>query len=184
MNILNPFWRKNLLILALIIFGYSAIIFFVIIPSVNQTTESKKAITDKQQELDLLDFQLQTLQKRTHFSEAFDVIKSGTSSLLPNNTETSTFIVQLENLANENRAIISNLSITEPKLTTKGSDKTQVQAITFSFNVDSSYDTITSIMKGLETLPRFNSVSSINMIARDDGTISTLIKGTIYYGKQ
>lgn len=184
MNILNPFWRKNILVLALIIFGYLAIVFLVVIPLVDQTTDSKKAITDKQKELDLLDFQLSTLQKRTHFNDAFDVIKNGTLGLLPSNTETSTFIVQLENLANKNSAIISNLSITEPKLTAKESDKTKVQAITFSFNVDSSYDTITNVLKGLETLPRFNSVSSVNMIARDDGTISAQIKGTIYYGKQ
>ena len=184
MTFLTPFWRKNILWIVLLIFSYLAIIFLVLLPSAKQIERDKQTISTRQNELETLNYKIQVLQKRSRGDDILSKIISDTNLLLPANTETSSFIVQLENLANLNNTIISNLAITEPKSTSKLSVTNKIQSIIFSFDLNGSYETVTNVIKGLETLGRFNTTTSINMISHDDGKISTQIKGNIYYGKQ
>ncbi|MEI6498947.1 MAG: hypothetical protein WCO23_03215 [bacterium] len=183
MTLLNNFWRKNLPWIILLIFFYFVIVFLIFLPSITQTETNKQTIIAKQEELETLDYRLQILQKRTHNSDVFNEINSKINNLMPNNTDTSVFIIQLENLANLNGTIINNLSITEPKADSKQVKTKQTQSIAFSFDVNTSYATLLNIIKGLESFPRFNTTTSINLITHDDNNISAQIKGVIYYGK-
>ncbi len=181
---LNKFWQKNILWLIFFAVSFSVIICFVLLPTVNQLRENKALMVSKQNDLDQLDYRLNILQKRTKNIDPFNKILNGVNDLLPDAAQTSAFIIQLEQLANSNSAIISNLSITEPKATAKASGVTKTESIFFSFDLDANYQTIHTVVKSLENFDRFNSIDSINMLSHEDGTISTQIKGKIYYGKQ
>jgi len=120
---------------------------------------------------------------------------------LPDDKESSDFVVKVEAMAKELSLIVPTLSLTEPapvkeKKTTGDEDSdsktttTKKQAapqnvVDFTLTFSASYNTAQSFITRLATFPRFASLESVAFTnySADSDTLSVRIVGKIYYGK-
>lgn len=177
---------------------FIAVIVFALNPSINSLKQNKQKISNNQNKLDETYNKLNTLQKIEKHPEEFKAATDMVNNSWPDNLDISHFIVQTENLAKNNSIILENLSVAEAKKSSAKSapkedgdsekavsekKKTADTGTQFTFGLQAPYSSVLSFIKGMETLPRFNSISLINLSGNDTGDINLRMTGSIYYGK-
>jgi len=178
---ISGFWRRQIVVIILLAAVLTSVALFVTRPLLANINETKKVLSIKNNELvDLQDktIKLQKIARTANPDETYNKI----SHLLPDNPEVSNFIIQLENFSSERQTLIKNLSIAETKNLKKENGKS-VSNTQFSFDLDASYPTMMQLISDLEGFERFNSIETINMLSRDDQTITIKVTGRIFYGK-
>jgi len=188
-------WKKIIITASAYTAIFIALIIFALNPSINSLKQHKQKLADSQNKLDETYLKLNSLQKIDKHPEEFKATSEVVNNLWPDNLDISRFIVQTENLAKTNNIILENFSVDEIKNTAKStakdsdsetakSEKKKTETGTqFTFSMQSPYNSTLSFIKGMETLSRFNSISSINLSGNDSGIISMRLTGSIYYGK-
>lgn len=191
-------WKKTIIIVGTYLVIFIIVTIFALKPSIDGLKQNKQKVAAKQTELNQIYDKLDYLQKISKNSKDFESTEKIVNNYWPDNSDISQFIVQTEDLAKNNSLVLDNISINEVKKTktstTKGEadDSKQSSAakkstapngLQFTFNLRTPYSSILSLIKGMETLPRFNSISSINLSGTEDGNINMKLTGMIYYGK-
>lgn len=195
--------NKTALSILLYVIVLGTVAYFGLTPALNNLKSNREKLTEKQAELDNTHKKLESLQKASKNPE-LQKISETVNTYWPDNLDVSYFIVQTENLAKNNNLIIENFSVEQPKATktTKKStidesddkkksdsgEKTQSSKKTsmgtqFTFTTKSSYNSILSLIKDMEILPRYNSISMLSINGDQDGQVDLRLTGNIYYGK-
>lgn len=192
--------NKTYLIIAAYVIFLLAVAFFALSPSINSLKSNRSKLASKQTTLDQTYKKMESLQKASKDPETFKRMSDTVQNYWPDNLDVSYFIVQTENLAKTDNLIIENFSVAEPKTTksakadttsddssgnqtTKTEKKSSVNSALFTFTSKAPYGSILNLIKGLEGLPRFNSVSMVSLSADEDNQINLRLTGNIYYGK-
>jgi Tfp pilus assembly protein PilO len=164
--------------------------FFFLVPSLSGILSNKKAIAEDEVKLKNLDTQLETLKKLSETSSEIDQKTAIISKYLPDNLDSSSFIVETEGLAKSLNIVIESFSISSTnknsnaKKTTKENEKPKQPQSQFSITITNSFSQALAFVEQLENLSRFNTVSSISMSAVSGDQISLQLTGQIYYGSK
>ncbi|MCL5410683.1 MAG: hypothetical protein M1324_02375 [Patescibacteria group bacterium] len=190
---MSSIWRKTIIAAIAYLVVFIAIIIFALSPSIASLKQNKQKMAENQSKLNETYDKLNSLQKTNKHPEELKSAEDTVNKSWPDNSDISQFIVQTEGLAKSNSLILENLSIEESKkqkvassTDDKDSAKKKNTAPTgtqFTFSLKAPYSSILNFLKGMETLPRFNSLSLINLSGNEDATISVRLTGNIYYGK-
>lgn len=186
---MNNLFQKTIVQVAIYLMLILGVIIFLLIPSTTGIVTNKKAIADDQAKLSSLDAQLATLQKLSETSTEIDQKTAMIIKYLPDNLDSSSFIVETEGLAKSLNLVIESFSISaeskgdEAKKTAEEGEPTQPQS-QFTISVKSSFSQALAFIEQLENLSRFNTVSSISMSAGEADQISIQLTGQIYYGSK
>ncbi len=191
-------FKKIIITASIYLVIFIAVIVFALNPSINSLKQNKQKVVSNQNKLDQTYLKLNTLQKIEKHPEEFKAARGMVNNSWPDNLDISHFIVQTENLAKNNSIILENLSVAEIKKSSVksapkedgGSEKATTEkkkdaetGTQFTFGLQAPYSSVLSFIKGMETLPRFNSISLINLSGDDTGIINLRMTGSIYYGK-
>lgn len=163
----------------------TSIVLFSLAPSIKGISSNRKAIAENKIKIENLDAQISTLQKLSETSSEIDQKASIISKYLPDNLDSSSFIVETEGLARSLNLVIESFSISsdskDPKANKDASSQPQSQ---FTITLKSSFSQALSFIEQLENLSRFNTISAISMSAVTGDQISLQLTGQIYYGSK
>lgn len=179
--------KKKLFILLIFVLIFLGICFTFVIPTTDNIIQNKKILAEKQVELIQLSKKVDVLLNTSKHPEEFSKISNTASNYWPQDQDVSKFIVQTEGLANSKGTVIENLSIA-PQASKKKNDNKKLPAyqkfdsVQFSFSIKSNYDTLKDIIENMETLARYNILTSISLNLDEEGLVSTNITGNIFYG--
>jgi len=181
--------KRKILLLIGVLGLFIGALFFVVSPTLANISQNKKILSEKQVELKTLSSKVDTLQNITKHPEEFKTINDTVTNYWPDNQDISKYIVQTEGLATAKNSVLENFSVTPQSSTKKKNDNKKVLAyqtfdsVQFSFSVKSHYTTVKEIIESMESLARYNTLSSINLILNEDGLINASFIGNIFYGK-
>jgi len=178
-------FRKIVLAIGAYLIIFVAIIVFALKPSLDGLRQNRQKVSSKQTDLNQIYDKLDYLQKISKNPQDLESNEKIVNNYWPDSSDISQFIIQTENLANNNNLVLDNVSINEIKNTKTSSNKkdNSSNGSQFSLSLKSSYPSILNFIKGMETLPRFNSISLINLSGTTEGSINVQLTGTVYYGK-
>jgi len=146
---------------------YFALIWFVGLPRFSQVKEKIKSLSSNQMKLNELQVKRTNLEKfkkdETRIEKALEKAKI----IVPQSKNVPDFIVQLEGGASETGNVISQLSFTD---------------LSFTLSIKGDFNSLLSYIKSLESLARFNTVSSLTANMGSEGKLETKIEGQIYAG--
>lgn len=163
------------------------LILFIMLPTVASIKENKKNLTAKQTEFVNNEEKVAVLR---NFQKNQDELKTRIdriNNLWPTNSEVSSFIVNLENIAAAQDTTLKNIAMSEPKAVvdnkkdSKGGKKKM--SAQFSFDTQANFNQNLMIVKSMETLSRFNSIKQVNLTRGDEGIVFMKITGNVYYGE-
>lgn len=191
---MSSIWKKTFITASVYLVIFVAIIIFALKPSIDGLEQNKKKIAASQTELNQIYDKLDYLQKISKNPDELKSTEKIVNNYWPDNSDISQFIVQTEDLAKSNNLILDNISIDENKKTSSAKKDDSKQSSSakksnspsgsqFTFNLQAPYQSILTFIKGMETLPRFNSISSISLNGTEESGINMRLSGTIYYGK-
>lgn len=192
-----PIWKKTIIVASIYIVIFMAVIIFALDPALSSLKQNKQKVADGQSKLDTTYVKLNALQKVDKHPDQFKATSDVVNNYWPDNLDVSYFLVQTENLAKGNNLIMENFSVEEVKkpVTVKESDtgksdgaaKTAPKKVEngaqFTLSTTTSYLSILNFIKGMEILPRFNTISLVNLSGTEDGNVNMRLTGKIYYGK-
>lgn len=187
-------FNKSSLSIGLYIVVILSVVFFGLLPAIRSLKGNEDKLAKKQTELNQTYQKIETLQKDSKHPEEFSKISETVNNYWPDNLNVSQFIVQTEEMAKNNGLIIENFSVEEPKTVkpaptsnkTDSASKTAKKApdgAQFTFTSKTTYNVVLNLIKSMENIARFNTVSMINLSGDQDGQIDMRLTGKIYYGK-
>ncbi|MFA4995947.1 MAG: type 4a pilus biogenesis protein PilO [Patescibacteria group bacterium] len=178
-------WKKTIITVSIYLAIFVAITIFALKPSIDGLKQNNKKITSSRTELNQIYDKLDYLQKISKNPDDLKSTEKIVNNYWPDNSDISQFIVQTEDLAKSNSLVLDNISINEIKNAQTSSTKknSSPNGSQFTFNTRTSYSSLLNFIKGMETLARFNSISSIDLNGTEEGTINMRLTGKIYYGK-
>lgn len=174
--------KSSILYLCLLVSMALLLIFFVVTPLVQNVRQNKKMLADKQA---LFISQEEKASLLKNMQKNPEVLKNKVGvidSLWPNDKEVSSFIVDIENLANAKGITIKNVAISE-NVISKEKSKTKRSSIQFSFDIKTDFDKDMAMIKSLEKFVRFNNLRQLNFSKDEEGLVSMKVTGLIYYGE-
>jgi hypothetical protein len=198
---MSPSLKKAAIFIAIYLLIFCAVVLFALMPATSSLKQNKTQFSQKQSELNATYTKLNSLQKIEKHPEDFKKTTDSVKNFWPDSLDVGQFLIQTDTLAKSNSLILENVTVNEvkavkvtPKNDSDDKDddsnpapadsKSKTPASTqFTFSFKSSYPSVLSFIKGMETLPRFNSLSSIALSGNEDDTIEAKLTGNIYYGK-
>lgn len=184
---------------AIMIIG--AFFYFVISPKLSDMAENQIEIERLGSEMKQADNKLAALKAQEKTKDELIGIKNEVVTLLPDNPDASSFILDMESTSSALGIIINSLSVSEIKSTTKTkttdtdtneetattvAKKTATEkALAFNTAFTSEYDKAQDFLKSLELLQRFNVIDNISFsnYRADYNTVNVQASGKIFYGK-
>ncbi len=172
------------IIIALVVFG--------ILPHVNELSANQSEYSETKNTLDA------TLKKYTQLAELAKSeqeilsVKEDVDELVPDDQNTSDFVVKLEALAKDLAipdyiSSISTNQASSTSATTSAAKKKEdsKKEISYSISFSSNYTTIESFLDKLYNFPRFSTIKNINITGYNSelDTLNFKTNGTLYYGK-
>lgn len=194
----NPTTKRSLLLTAVYLLLSLAVLIFGFMPTMSKLKQTKNGIASEQKKQNDNHNKISTLQKIDHNPGEFNKTSQIVDNFWPDDLNISQFIVQAEDLAKSNNVILENFSVSESKTknakkpatedekdkTAKSSKNTKTNSeVSFNLTSLAGYSTILEFIKGMETLPRFNAITSLDLNGTEDGHVNLKLNGKIYYGK-
>jgi Tfp pilus assembly protein PilO len=186
------------------------IIIFGLIPKLSELTRNQNDLEKAKHELANTTDKRTTLEQLSKDKARIDLINSVTLEYLPQNPNSSDFVVKVEALAKQLNVIIGTFSFTEVKAetpkkteseestssskkstddssstTTKATQKTAPQnSSEFTMIISAEYGQILQFLEKMETFPRVNVVDSANVsgYTKEKSTMTLKVVGRIFYG--
>lgn len=191
------------------------IIIFGILPQYHNFVNNQKTLAQTKAELNSTAKKRVALEELSKDQTKIDLIKQTTSEYLPQNPENSDFVVKVEALAKELSITIKTFAFIEEKTKTpaktdtseseNGTKTAKESSATnsadtgkttkpkaepknyseFSIDFSAEYGATTQFLEKMESFPRVNSITSINISSYDPNTSTSglRITGRIFYGQ-
>lgn len=161
-------------------------IFFAIKPTIETILTLQKKLEDSNQVLEKLQKKGEDLSLgKRNYDNLDSSIKNKIHAAIPDAVELRSVIQTLEGAASIHNASISALQIQPQVLETRlGSNIGTLSEVAFTFNVESAYEDLTSILRDLSTSSRLISIDnlSISKISEGQGVVMS-ISGKAWYLK-
>ena len=175
---MSHFWKKNIIVFIIYLLVFASLTVLFLMPTIKNIKDNKKMLAEKQLEFCQVSDEVSTLQKTKKDNSEVKTMFDTVNGYWPDNQDISQFMVQTEGLANKLNIVIENFAITQPATKDKKSNSIQ-----FNFTAKAPYPTVIELLRNMESLARFNTISSINLNLDNDGRVSASVIGYIYYGK-
>lgn len=161
-------------------------IFFAIKPTIETILILQKKLENSNQVLEKLQKKAENLSLgKRNYDNLDPAIKDRIHAAIPDSVELRTVVQTLEGAAKLNNASISALQIQPQVLETRlGSNIGTLSEVAFTFNVESAYENLTSILRDLSTSSRLISIDniSISKVSEGQGVVMS-ISGKAWYLK-
>lgn len=180
-----------LLYLAFII----AVGYFLLFPNVTKLADNQQLLAEKKSQFEINQDKISALEKTNQSIAEFEQKNKTVVELLPDDPEVSSFVVNVEALAKSLNQNITNFTIdnvsassksksqdTEDGETTTESSKKTDKGIKFSINSSSDFSGFLDFISKMETLARFNTISTVELSVKDL-SLNYKLTGYIYNGK-
>jgi Tfp pilus assembly protein PilO len=178
----------------------AALLVFGILPMTSKLKANQTDLANNAGDLEAAQIKYENLLGLKKNQAEMDKVQSVVMGYLPDDKNSSDFVVKIEAMAKELSLIVPSLSVTEPApaKAKKSSDDedsaasstTKKQAVPqnivdFTLTFSADYNTAQSFISRLMTFPRLCSLDSIAFTnySPDSNTLSVRIVGKIYYGK-
>jgi len=183
---------------------------FALIPKLSRLTKNQNDLSKIKQELADTTDKRAALEQLAKDKTRIDLVNSVTLEYLPQNPNTSDFVVKTETLAKQLNIVISTFSFTEVKAETvkktdteesstdskkSSSDNASAETKTkqktapqnsseFTIIISAEYGQIIQFLEKMETFPRVNVVDSITVsgYSREKSSMNLKVVGRIFYG--
>ncbi len=180
---MNDFIKKFILIgIGIIIIGF-LFFWFITKPAVASYNKHKLESSEKKSELITNQKKLSILKKSRSTESNLGKVLKEVSVLWPETTEISRFMVQTEELAKSKNFVMDNFSISETTIKKNDKEPEDTTITNYSFNTAASFPTIVEIIKSMERLERYNSISRIDLSVKENDLLNLTLNGRLYYGK-
>jgi Tfp pilus assembly protein PilO len=151
-----------------------------LIPFIQSIRENKEILSKKQTELLEKEEKILILKNWQKNSDKLKAKVEKINALWPNDKDVSKFIVDLENLANQENLTLRNVTVSESN--SKSKSKNKRKEIQFSFDTKSDFGKDLATITQMERFSRFNTIKQINFNRDEEGLVTMKVTGTIYYG--
>lgn len=160
-------------------------IFFAIKPTVETILVLQKKIVNSSQVLDKITQKANNLTLAKKNYENLDLtIKNKISDAIPDTITLRSIIQSLEQTAKLHEASVSALQIQPFTIDTKDNKLGAIAEISFTFNIEGTYQNLISVLKDFNTSSRLLSIDSLTLSKLSDGSgLIMSISGKAYYIK-
>lgn len=161
-------------------------IFFAIKPTIETILVLQKKLEDSNQVLKKVNQKASDLSSgKANFEKLPSNIKSKIVTAIPDTAHLKSVIQTLEQTAKNHEASISALQIQPIVLVTKTSNQLgTLSEISFTFNIEGSYEKLISILQDLKSSARLISVDNLSLAKLSEGSgLIMSITGKAYYIK-
>jgi Tfp pilus assembly protein PilO len=190
---------KILITSSLLLIITGVVIFFGVYPEMSTFSDNQASLSETRAKLIEADFRLNELNVLSKDQNSIDETKRFVNDLLPDDKNTSDFVVKSEALTDNLSVIIETFTTTasvpttkkvnpdsEVATTTKETPKKEGGAsVDFSITMNESYSTISDVIKKLESFPRMNVLDALyfSNYSTESNTIDFKAQGRVFYGK-
>lgn len=175
---------KPVIVAAIFVLVSVALVFFVLMPSLQNLRQNQTSLAEKQAVLTEKQTTLASLEKLNKNIGEFNMVYDNINNLWPDTTNVSGFIVQVEGLAKEQNIVIDNFSVDEANSSKKeGSDDISKGGTGFTLTAKSTYPVFFDFLTKLQSMARLNSITKISLGQETGDSLSINITGKIYYGE-
>lgn len=159
-------------------------ILFAIKPTLETIILLQKKLTVQQDSLKKIDKKItDTETAQTNYKNIAPDIKSTIVSYVPSNPDLANLIKSLESSTSETDATISALQF-QPISIDKKTDSNELKEITFTFNIEGSYDTLKNVLQNIYTGGRLITIDKLILNKVASGNILLMnISGKAYFTK-
>lgn len=180
----------------LIIIG--AAIFFGVYPEMNRFSNNQAMLSETKAKLIEADYKLNQLNDLSKNQASIDETKKFVDDILPDDKNTSDFVVKAEALTDGLSVIIESFTTSASTVTAKkpvaASDeeaapaqtqKKQENSVEFNISMNEGFSTVYDVIMKLESFPRFNVLDSLyfSNFTTESNKLDFRAKGRIFYGK-
>lgn len=160
-------------------------IIFAIKPTVETILILQKNLADSQEVLNKISEKSATLiRAQENYQKLPPTTKSKIYSSLPTQIELKNLLQALEGAARKNDATISAIQLQPVSLTVQNNgSKTTVEEISFTFNIEGTYEKSSGVLQQLFKDPRIISLNNLILSKADTGDIIMSVSGKTYYLK-
>lgn len=192
---MSHFSLKIKIFLALYLAFIIAVGYFLLFPNITKLASNQQLLAQKKSQFEINEDKISSLEKTNQSIAEFEQKNKTVIELLPDNPEVSSFVVNVEALAKSLDQNITNFTIdniltsskskstnTEDGEVAAESSKKSDKGIKFSINSSSDFSGFLNFISKMETLARFNTISSIELSTKDL-SLNYKLTGYIYNGK-
>lgn len=160
-------------------------ILFAIKPTLETIAVLQKKLTTQKEILKKLDKKIGDLGvAQTNYKNIDPDIKSKVVSSVPSNADLANLIRSLENTTRDTTASISALQFQPLVIDRKETPSNELQEISFTFNIEGSYDTIKAVLQNLYGSARLFTIDNLSFNKVATGNILLMnITGKAYFLK-
>lgn len=158
-------------------------IFFAIKPTIETILVLQKKLSETNDVLEKVNKKSNDLsQGKENYDNLDEAIKTKIALSLPSDVNLKSLIQILENSANTHQASISALQIQPITVNTKVQNTGKLEEISFTFNVQGEYRSLTSILQDLKRSGRIITIDhvSLSKVSEGSGLIMSMTGKTYY----
>lgn len=171
------------------------VIFLIVRPVVFGIWENYQKAKTAQEELNLLELERETLLDLQKSKKETDDLYNKIATFLPEKINGGDFVVQLENIANQNNQNQTEIKIKEEKSkqktiaeqktttneTVKGTQEETIQERVFTLTQTGFFPDLVNFLKNLEQSSRLNTLEKLSITREENNSLTIEIEGLIYY---
>lgn len=151
------------------------IVIFGLVPKLSQLTKDQNDLTKAKQELVDTTDKRATLEQLSKDKSRIDLVNETTLEYLPQNPDTSDFVVKVEAMASQLNVIIGTFSFTQVKETTKKTATDETTSSSKSSSTTDSQETADSTSKTSQKATPQNSAEFTMVVNADYGQIQQFL---------
>lgn len=186
-------YKKTIITSVIYIAIFCLIFFFGLKPAISESKTIKDKITSNNTKISANSSKIEAINNITKKQKDFDKMEETVNNYLPDNLNSSQFIVEIEGLAKDLNFNVDSLSMSEPTTaekaaaakTTKNTDKTAIgksQKNGFTLSGKTEYASMVDFLSRMEKLSRLNTIDALD-VTPDENSLNFKITGNIYYVK-
>lgn len=187
-------YKKTIITSVIYIAIFCLIFFFGLKPAISKSQTIKEKIVSNNTKIEANTSKIAAINNITKKQKDFDKMEETINNYLPDNLNSSQFIVEIEGLAKELNFNVDSLSMSEPttaekaaaaktvKTTDKNASSSKSQKNSFTLSGKTEYSSMVEFLSRMEKLSRLNTIDAID-ITPEENTLNFKINGYIYYVK-